>query len=244
MREDSFTGQPSNPSETADQQIYAAVYDTILEQRLAPGTKLPEDSLGEIFGVSRTVVRKALTRLAHQSLVVIRPNRGAVVASPDVAEAAEVFEARKVIEGTIVERICADPPAGLVDQLRDLVARERQAHETGNRAGWIRLSGEFHLLLAELAGNAIFLRYLQELVSRTSLIISLYQQPGHSVCSFDEHAAIIDALAAQDAPAAKALMDAHIAACETQLVIQPHGAGEALAQIFEPFAAPRRAAAE
>ncbi len=248
MREDSFnipsSNPPPNPLESADQQIYAAVYDTILEQRLAPGTKLPEDSLGEIFGVSRTVVRKALTRLAHQSLVVIRPNRGAVVASPDVAEAAEVFAARKVIEGAIIEQVCADPPAGMVGKLRDLVARERDAHETGNRAGWIRLSGEFHLLLAKLAGNAIFCGYLQELVSRTSLIISLYQQPGHSVCSFDEHGAIIDALAVGDTATAKALMDAHIAACETQLAIQPHTAGDALAQIFEPFVAPRRAAAE
>lgn len=244
MSGDTFRPLSPESPEPPDAQIYAAVYDAILEQRLAPGTKLPEDSLGEIFGVSRTIVRKALIRLAHQSLLEIRPNRGAVVASPDGDEAAEVFDARRVIEGAIIEKVCAAPPAHLVSRLKDLVVRERQAHETGDRASWIRLSGEFHLLLADLAGNDVLTGYMRELVSRTSLIISLYQQAPSSACSFDEHTEIIDALAAGDAARATQLMDDHIAACEAQLVIEPQQPKNDLAQIFKPAASARREAAE
>ncbi len=71
---------------TQDDIVYAHIFDAILEQRLAPGTKLSEEALGEIFGVSRTIIRRALSRLAHEGVVLLRPNRGAVVASPSVDE--------------------------------------------------------------------------------------------------------------------------------------------------------------
>ena len=244
MSGDTFKPVSNQSATPPDAQIYAAIYDAILEQRLAPGTKLPEDALGDIFGVSRTIVRKALIRLAHQSLLDIRPHRGAVVASPDAGEAAEVFEARRVIEGAVIDKICAEPPDHLVSRLKDLVVRERQAHESGDRAAWIRLSGEFHLLLAELAGNDVLVGYMRELVSRTSLIISLYQPTVSSACSFDEHQEIIDALAARDAATASRLMDTHISACEAQLVFQPKAPGSDLTQIFRPAAESRREAAE
>lgn len=51
---------------TQDDIVYAHIFDAILEQRLAPGTKLSEEALGEIFGVSRTIIRRALSRLAHE----------------------------------------------------------------------------------------------------------------------------------------------------------------------------------
>ena len=76
---------------TQDDIVYAHIFEAILEQRLAPGTKLSEEALGEIFGVSRTIIRRALARLAHGGVVLLRPNRGAVVASPSIEEARQVF---------------------------------------------------------------------------------------------------------------------------------------------------------
>ncbi|EPN68539.1 GntR family transcriptional regulator, partial [Pseudomonas syringae pv. actinidiae ICMP 19101] len=90
--------QPRSPdsgrSVTQDDIVYEHIFDAILEQRLAPGTKLSEEALGEIFGVSRTIIRRALSRLGHEGVVLLRPNRGAVVASPSVEEARQVFFAR------------------------------------------------------------------------------------------------------------------------------------------------------
>lgn len=217
---------------TGDEAVYAELYDAILEQRLAPGTKLPEDGLGEIFGVSRTVVRKALFRLAHEELIRFRPNRGAIVASPTVEEAAQVFEARRVVEAAIVRKVFGALTPEALRGLKALVAEERAAHERGDRAGWIRLSGEFHLRLAAIAGNRVLADYLKALVSRTSLIISLYERPGNSACSFDEHANFLIALEANDLKRALTLMERHLESCESKLNTEERTLSRDLAAIF------------
>src|SRR3982751_2740043 len=78
--------------------VYLGLRDAILTHSLSPGTKLPEDELGEVYSVSRTIVRSALQSLAHDRLVTLEPNRGAFVAQPTKTEAREVFEARALIE--------------------------------------------------------------------------------------------------------------------------------------------------
>ena len=215
-----------------DAAVYSELYDAILEQRLAPGTKLPEDGLGEIFGVSRTVVRKALFRLAHEELIRFRPNRGAIVASPTVEEAAQVFEARRIVEGAIVRKVFGALTPESLRGLKDIVSEERAAHERGDRAGWIRLSGDFHLRLADIAGNHVLADYLKALVSRTSLIISLYERPGNSACSFDEHASFLIALEANDLKRALTLMERHLEACESKLNMEEQTLSRDLAAIF------------
>ena len=72
-------------AKTAD-DVYAHLFDAIVDQRLLPGTKLTELALMEAFGVGRRIVGVALQRLVWENLVVSFPNRGAFVAAPDAAE--------------------------------------------------------------------------------------------------------------------------------------------------------------
>ena len=105
--------------------IYEEMLDAILEQRLAPGTKLSEDTLGEIFGVSRTVIRTVLQRLSHERIVRIQPNRGAFVSEPSPEEAREVLQARRLIEeGIIRATVRKQSPADIKD-LKRAIAEER-----------------------------------------------------------------------------------------------------------------------
>ena len=69
------------------ESVYRALRRAIIEQALKPGMKLPEDSIGEQLGVSRTLVREAFGRLAVEGLVELKPNRGASVAYPTLEEA-------------------------------------------------------------------------------------------------------------------------------------------------------------
>src|SRR5947199_8340847 len=62
---------------TTPDEIYERIVSAIFEHRLAPGTKLGEDRLAAIFGVSRSRIRPALARLAHEKLVRLEPNRWA-----------------------------------------------------------------------------------------------------------------------------------------------------------------------
>lgn len=215
-----------------DEPVYAEIYAAILDHRLMPGTKLTEDALSEIFGVSRTVVRKALFRLGHENIVRLRPNRGAAVASPTVEEARQVFEARRVVEAATVRAVAANADPAQLDALRALAGKERASFDEGDRRGWIRLSGDFHLRLAEIAGNAVLSAFLKELVSRSSLIIALYEAPGAAACSSDEHTAMIDAIEAGDAGRAGALMEDHLRAIENELSLVEPVAPVDLARAF------------
>ncbi len=218
--------------DTGREAVYAEVCEAIVDHRLPPGTKLSEDALGEAFGVGRTVVRKALFRLAHEKIVRLRPNRGAVVASPSRDEARDVFETRRVLEASVVGRLTDRLTPRDLGALRALVVEERDAYERGERRGWIRLSGEFHVRLAELAGNAVAADFLKELVSRTSLIIALYESPGAEACSIDEHLALLSVLEAGDASAASALMDDHLGACEDRLDLDEANPSVDFAEVF------------
>ena len=202
-------------SSTAD-IIHARIYDAIVEQRLPPGTKLGEESLCEIFGVGRTLIRRVLQRLANEHVVESRPHRGACVARPSVEEAREVFEAG-ALEAHVIDRLAGKRTSADAGRLLRHVAEERAAHAAGDRGRLIRRSGEFHLLLAELAGNRAIARFLRELVSRTSLIIAVYEAPGESCCSFDDHALIIEALASGRALVADQAMRAHLLSIEQRL---------------------------
>jgi DNA-binding GntR family transcriptional regulator len=219
--------------------IHARIYGAIVEQRLPPGTKLGEESLCQIFGVSRTLIRRVLQRLANEHVVESRPHRGALVARPSVEEAREVFEARRALEAHVIDRLAHAVTPAAAARLRSHVAEERAAHAAGDRRRLIRLSGEFHLLLAELADNRAIARFLRELVSRTSLIIAVYEAPGESCCPVDEHAEIIEALARQQAEVADRTIRAHLVGIEQRLRLDR--LPERTVDLQEVLAAGRRA---
>ncbi len=203
-----------------DRRIYDSVFNAVMSHRLPPGTKLTEATFCELFKVSRTIVRKALQRLAHEHIVELRPNRGAIVARPTPQETREIFIARRAVEAAIVPLAVARATRAQVVRLRQLVKEEEAALRRGDRPDWIRLGGEFHLMLAQTAANKILLRYLTELVSRCSLIIALYESPGSIPCASEEHNELIDLIVEGEARKAADRMDRHLRAIERKLKLE------------------------
>jgi DNA-binding GntR family transcriptional regulator len=158
----------------SDDDIYDRIIDAVIDQRLLPGTRLGEDKLGQVFGVSRTRIRQVLIRLAHEQVVTLEPNKGATVAQPTVEDAREVFEARALIEAVLVERFMTHATAQDLQSLADCIEAEELARREGDQAAALRLSGRFHLLIAEVARHQTFARMLKKLISRTSLILMSY----------------------------------------------------------------------
>ena len=204
------SGQP-------DELLYAEILDAILGQRLSPGTKLTEEHLGDIFGVSRAVVRRALLRLSHDKVVEMRPNRGAYVTTLTTEQAREVLSARRLIE-TEIARIAADSISPeQIEKLRDVIEQEKDFFNCGNRASGIRLSGDFHLKLANFAGNATLASFINSLVPMTSLAIVCFEMPGPEVCSYDEHFQLLDVLVAGNSAKAADYMNEHLRQLELRL---------------------------
>lgn len=193
-----------------DEHIYQAILEAVVEHRLTPGARLPEDSLSEVFGVSRTVIRKVLQRLALERLVSIKPNRGAQVAQPSVKEAHDVFSARTLIEPAMMEDVCRRISQQKVQQLMRVVHAEHQAQEEGNLSDAIRLSARFHVQLLAVAGNDVITEQIAILTTRSSLIIAVYGNR-HSVgCECGDHADLIKIVGEGNGESASAWMRHHL----------------------------------
>ncbi len=219
-------------SNTQDDIVYEHIFDAILEQRLAPGTKLSEEALGEIFGVSRTIIRRALLRLSHEQVVSIRPNRGAVVAAPSVDEARQIFAARRVVELAVIELAVKNATPESLQRIRALVQEEQDAFARGDRGSGIRLSGEFHLELAHMANNTPLLNFQRSVVSQTSLIIAQYEVGHQAHCSFNEHEALLQAIESGDPKQAVAMMKEHLDHIEGKLNLDNEAASTDLHVVF------------
>lgn len=210
-----------------EQQIVERIYEAVMEQRLAPRTKLSESMLCDTFGVGRMRVRRALLLLASQGIVDLHSNRGAFIASPDAKEARDVFDARLALEPSIVRQVASRASATDLEALEQHITCEETARRGRNRREAIRLSGEFHVRLAAATGNAVLTRMLRELVTRTSLIIGLFGSSGISNCAEQEHADILEALRNRDSDAAEKLIRTHLAHIEADLDLSATGSQQA-----------------
>lgn len=187
--------------------LYPRLFDAILEQRIVPTSRFTEEGLAQQFGVSRSVLRRVLARLAEQQVIILRPNLRAQVAAPDAEQVQHMLEARRLMEVTVVQLACVQASPGQVRRLRELVARQRACVEQGQQGPAIRLYGEFHLLLAAIAGNRPLAQFLNSLVPLTSLVIA---RQGAFTGAWLEQAEIVEAVERRDADTAACLMTRHL----------------------------------
>ncbi|GHC29320.1 GntR family transcriptional regulator [Aidingimonas halophila] len=199
--------------------IYRAISDAIIEHRLKPGARLREDALSDVFGVSRTGIRKILQRLALEQIVTLTPRRGASVTRPTADEAKDVFDARQMIECGLMEAVARRITAADIDELRDMAKRERDALRVGEQSTAIKLSAAFHERLAQLSGNATLADFVARLCSRSSLILAVYGSSGHLGCESHDHDELVRHLEAGDGERAKTFMSRHLKTIESSLSI-------------------------
>ena len=211
--------QPRLERENTHDEIYERIYAAILEHRLPPGTKLVEERLADIFGTSRARIREVLARLAHEQIVELYPQRGAYVAKPSIEHARDVFEARRLIEPAVLRRLIETLTPEKLARLRRHQDLELDARRRDDKRAVIRLSGEFHSLAAELAGNSALARNMRELSVLTCLMIFLYDAPTSASCRADEHSQIIAAVAKRDAVRAERLMLQHLDHIESSMTL-------------------------
>lgn len=210
---------PKTTKPEAAQRIYEHIVRAVEEHRLPPGTKLGEETLADLFSVSRARVRQALHHLSLTHIVTLHPNRGAFVAEPSIEEARAVFAARRLVEPPLAGSLVGRLGNVQLQRLKRHVAAEEAARTARDRHEGIKLSGEFHLLLAELAGNNVITDVVRGLVARSSLVIALYQRAVTVDCAPDEHGELVDALGVRPARVIARLMDHHLRHVEAGLLL-------------------------
>jgi len=172
-----------DPSQGSDEKfIVERIYKAVMEQRLAPNTKLSEALLCETFGVGRMRVRRALLLLSSQGLIELHLVR-------------QLAQKSANIDLTV---------------LIDHIALEDAAREKNERTEIIRLSGEFHTKIAQATGNKFIFRMMRELVTRTSLIVGLFGSSQNASCPDDEHSKILQAIQTKNTKLAEQLLISHL----------------------------------
>jgi DNA-binding GntR family transcriptional regulator len=201
----------------AEDAVYRTLSRALLSGRLAPGTPLRESALADIFGLSRERIRKILQRLGTNRLIELVPNRGAFVATPSLEQARDIYEARRILEAGIVGHLAPTLDAGAAALLGRHMQEEADALSAGDRAESVRLSAQFHMILAEATGNHFVVQQMQELVSRTSMLVAVHEAGNAMQCSCAEHRDIFGSLVKGDGEGAARAMRAHLSLIETRL---------------------------
>ncbi len=204
---------PSQP------EIAQRVVEAILAQKLAPGERLGEQQLADLFGVSRTLVREALMQLQARGFVEVRTRKGWYVVEPSVEQARDAFAARRAVETGLLRQAAESgrPLQAALKRLRQHVADERAAIDGADPATRAFLLADFHVCLAECLGHGLLSGILRDLTARTTLAATLYQSTHDAEQSNAQHAQIVAAVARGDLARAADLMVAHIGDVESAL---------------------------
>jgi GntR family transcriptional regulator, rspAB operon transcriptional repressor len=198
------------------EEIYEQIRQDILSCKLAPGASLFEGALADIFEVSKSPIRDALSRLHAEKLVTVEPRKGYRVASVSLHDARELFEFRALLEQHCALSAAAeadDAALAALDHFRDLSAWGEDGFVAYNRA--------FHFAVLDLAPNRRIVETAIDLIEQFDRLVQL------SVTVFDnrnfqtllsEHQAIIDALQARDGRRAGKLLNQHVARAEKRVM--------------------------
>lgn len=181
--------------------------DRIISGELEPGSSLNQLKLTEELDVSRTPLREALQRLVGEQFIDTRPDRGFFVPPLDPREGRELYETVALVESAAVERL-VEPTADLIDELRAISEKRRQAIERPRRS--LELDREWHARLLEDVDNQVLQRRLADLKRQLLRYELTFQHgPGRVKLALDEHEEMETALAGGKIGDVSALLRAH-----------------------------------
>ncbi|KQU51873.1 GntR family transcriptional regulator [Bosea sp. Leaf344] len=186
---------------------YAALKEAIRDSVFAPGYQASAAELALRLGVSRTPVHEAALRLQEEGLVRILPKRGILICALAPDDLREIYEVLIAIEASAAELDAQLPPperTRLADDLAQATDAMATALAAADLAGWGHADAAFHRLIVERCGNSRFTRILQTVndQSHRARMLTLRLRP-HLPVSVAEHRALLDAIRAGDAEAAR-----------------------------------------
>lgn len=198
-------------------QLYRLLRDRIVRGDLAPGVRVSESEIAASYKVSRQPVREAFIKLAEESLVEVRPQRGTYVRRISVPAVMTARFVREAVEADIVRAAARAITPKILASLEANLTAQRAVVDSDDPSRFMELDEAFHRLLAEAAGQAAIWDILEDLKTQMDRVrhISTRQFPRERLIA--QHAAVVAALRAGDAEAAETQMRAHLKGVLTDL---------------------------
>jgi DNA-binding GntR family transcriptional regulator len=204
-----FTARPDRRKMT--DWVTEELRKAIVELRLRPGAPLREVALAEQLGVSKTPLREAFARLEQEGLVETTSFKGAVVTGYSERDLNEIYDLRALLEGAAARSAAEGSTADMLGALRDVVARSRELRDAGDLTALAGLHEQFDMIVYAQVTNERIVALIENLRAHLTRIGKLTVGiPGRVEASVEEHAAIVDAIAAHDPDEAERLMRVHI----------------------------------
>jgi DNA-binding GntR family transcriptional regulator len=212
-------GAPAPAREKLADAAYTALKASILEGLLPPGAETAEQAIAEQLGMSRTPVHEAVLRLQHEGMLLVLPRKGVRVLPIDPEDLRQTYEVLIALEGAAAALLATQGrPAPLAAMAR--ATREMgEALAQGDRAAWAAADDRFHRALVEGCGNPKLARLAATATDQAQRARSLTatRRP-EPIASGLEHEALLAALMAGDADAARAAAAAHRARASAEIL--------------------------
>ncbi|KLU24922.1 GntR family transcriptional regulator [Caballeronia mineralivorans PML1(12)] len=211
------------PVATLRQQVIDGLRACISDLTFKPGDRLIERELCEMLGVSRTLIREALSQLVAEGLVQIIPHKGPIVSVMTADEARGLYEVRAVLEALagrqFTERATDEQRVALKEAFNALaLIRDMQGQE--GIMLFLKQKARFYDVMLEGAGNPVLMEMLRLVHTRVMMLrATTLSQEGRLPQSYDEIATIVDAVMRHDADAAAAACKRHVEQAE-RLAVQ------------------------
>ncbi|TDC96797.1 GntR family transcriptional regulator [Saccharopolyspora aridisoli] len=188
--------------------VYEAILELIITGELEPGQHLVEKELAEALGVSRQPVREALQWLQKDEWVDLRPGYGAFVHSPTPEEADQLLGVRTLLEAESARLAALNSTKDGVVELKQIYKSGLAALKADDVEAVVAANAELHAKITEMSGNKV----LNELAAQINRRVRWYHTPvakSRGKQAWDEHSALIDAIAKKDGDTASSLMREH-----------------------------------
>jgi DNA-binding GntR family transcriptional regulator len=212
----------SGPSGAGGGQAVEQIRAAILGGTFAPGQRLVEAELSDMFNSSRGVVRSALVDLSHEGLVERIANRGARVRSISLDEAVAITEVRMVVEGLCAAKAAENISEVQIAELRDIGRRMQEAVREGAVMTYSSLNTTLHDRIRDISQQPVAANVLTNLRARNVRYqFQLALRPGRPNVSLPEHLAIIDEVCARSPDGAERAARRHVASVITALQTPP-----------------------
>lgn len=196
---------------TLHDEVVDRLRDLIIQDRLAPGTRINEVQVGALLGVSRTPLREAIKTLAREGLVENVPSRGAIVRRFTEADVVQILEVLKAMEQLAARITCAKTDDRTIAHIHDLHRRMLGFYQSGDRLEYFKLNQAIHTAIVQASGNAALAETHEMLQARIRRVrYTGNQTPSLWAGAVAEHEEMIEALANRDGERLAEVMGRHL----------------------------------
>ncbi len=181
------------------EQAYTQLRHEILTCILSPGQVVSERELARQYEMSKTPIREALTQVCHDGLMQRLPGRGYMVTPITIKDVRDLFDLRLILEMTSAERAAQHPASAQIAALKEMSAISYRLDDPESHVRFLKTNRDFHLALAEAAGNRRLMRTMEGLMTEMDRLFYLGLRLRDSSEEMkQEHQEVVAALEAGD----------------------------------------------